>query len=101
MANIIDALNLDECTDYSLFEQANDDLRTMRAIRMKLTVAEEAKPNPDRVLIAQWEADLDRLRDENESLKIGERARNIEIIMKYNPEIRAWYGADEKVAHVA
>jgi hypothetical protein len=101
MANIVGPMNLDELPDYSLFEGARDDLSAMRTIRIKQIMDEEAKPNPDKALIARWDADIDRLREEEENVRISNRAWNIEITMKYNREIRAWYGADEKVAHAA
>jgi hypothetical protein len=94
MAHFAGKLNLDECPDFSLFEQADDTLSTMAAIRAKMLVAEENKPNPDEALIAQWDADFETFREEDRNVQVANRDWNIQIIMKYTPEIRAWYGAD-------
>lgn len=96
MANIVGVLNLDDLSDYSLFEQATDDLNTMQTIREQWIMAEEARPNPDKALIAQWNAEWSQFHDENESLGVDERARNIAIIKKCAPQIQAWCKGDEK-----
>jgi predicted DNA-binding protein len=102
MKNVIGALNLDECSDYSLFEQATDDLHTMMNIRGIWISDEKGKPNPSKTLIAQWKAEQEQFNAKDRNLKMDDRAGNIQIIMECSPQIRAWYeSANGKVAHVA
>jgi predicted DNA-binding protein len=93
----IDAF-LNACSDHELYEDARDDLRTLKAMRLHWIVNEKAKPNPDKMLIAQWDEEWSKFDDMSDNLKIANRTENLEVIKKYSQQIRQWNGCDDKKA---
>ena len=67
------------------FEIAQD----MMALRTSLIDEEQQKVSPDIALIAQWEAEFDKLDDELYNLQLSDENEIQRVIAEYGPILKA------------
>ena len=71
------------------FEIAQEMIGFMMALRTSLIDEEQQKVSPDIALIAQWEAEFDKLDDELYNLQLSDENEIQRVIAEYGPILKA------------
>ena len=71
------------------FEIAQEMIGFMMALRTSLIDEEQQKDSPDIALIAQWEAEFDKLDDELYNLQLSDENEIQRVIAEYGPILKA------------